>query len=92
MVKVLSIQLREAMREDKGGVYGVGVNGAFVQRPKNEYGITIQFNTDPTRVDELVKTVYDNIDLLKKNGPRPGNNRNLKCRNVATKPLTRITT
>ena len=69
MVKVLSIQLREAMREDKGGVYGVGVNGAFVQRPKNEYGITIQFNTDPTRVDELVKTVYDNIDLLKKNGP-----------------------
>ncbi|MFN8281787.1 MAG: insulinase family protein [Chitinophagales bacterium] len=69
MVKVLSIQLREAMREDKGGVYGVGVNGAFVQRPKNEYGITIQFNTDPNRVDELVKAVYDNISLLQTNGP-----------------------
>lgn len=69
MVKVLSIQLREAMREDKGGVYGVGVNGAFVQRPKNEYGITIQFNTDPVRVEELVKTVYENIELLKKDGP-----------------------
>jgi zinc protease len=55
------------MREDKGGVYGVGVNGAFVQRPKNAYGITIQFNTEPKRVDELIKTVYDNIDFLKNN-------------------------
>lgn len=67
MIKVLDIQLREAMREDKGGVYGVGVNGAFVQRPKNAYGITIQFNTEPKRVDELIKTVYDNIDFLKNN-------------------------
>ncbi len=67
MVKVLNIQLREAMREDKGGVYGVGVNGAFAQRPKNAYGINIQFNTEPKRVDELIKTVYDNIDSLKTN-------------------------
>lgn len=67
MIKVLNIQLREALREDKGGVYGVGVNGAFVQRPKNAYGITIQFNTEPKRVEELVKTVYDNIDSLKNN-------------------------
>jgi zinc protease len=69
MIKVLDIQLREAMREDKGGVYGVGVNGAFVQRPKNAYGINIQFNTQPVRVDELVKVAYDNIDSLKRNGP-----------------------
>lgn len=67
MIKVLNIQLREAMREDKGGVYGVGVNGAFAQRPRNTYGITIQFNTEPKRVDELIKTVYDNIDSLKTN-------------------------
>lgn len=67
MVKVLNIQLREAMREDKGGVYGVSVNGAFAQRPKNAYGITIQFNTEPKRVDELIKTVYDNIESLKTN-------------------------
>ncbi|MDB5229137.1 MAG: hypothetical protein JWN78_3330 [Bacteroidota bacterium] len=71
MVKVLDIQLREAMREDKGGVYGVGVSGAFVQRPKNAYGINIQFNTQPVRVDELIKSVYDNIDSLKQNGPSP---------------------
>lgn len=68
MIKVLDIQLREAMREDKGGVYGVGVNGNFVEYPKNEYGITIQFNTEPNRVQELVKVVYDNIDTLKQIG------------------------
>jgi len=68
MIKVLNIQLREAIREDKGGVYGVGVNGIFVERPKNAYGITIQFNTEPARVKELINAVYDNIDYLKKNG------------------------
>ena len=68
MVKVLNIQLREAMREDKGGVYGVGVNGSFAERPKNAYGINIQFNTEPARVNELIKTVYDNIDSLKLKG------------------------
>ncbi len=68
MIKVLDIQLREALREDKGGVYGVGVNGAFAERPKNAYGINIQFNTEPARVNELIKSVYDNIDSLKQNG------------------------
>jgi len=65
MLKILDIQLREALREDKGGVYGVAVNGQFTERPKNAYGINIQFNTDPTRSDELIKTVYQNIDSLK---------------------------
>lgn len=69
MIRVLNIQLREAMREEKGGVYGVSVSGAFVQRPKNAYGINIQFNTNPDRVDELIQTVYDNLDSLKQNGP-----------------------
>ncbi len=65
MLKILDIQLREALREDKGGVYGVGVNGQFAERPKNAYGINIQFNTDPKRTDELIKAVYQNIDSLK---------------------------
>ena len=67
MIKVLNIQLREALREDKGGVYGVGVSGSFSERPKNAYGINIQFNTEPKRVQELIKTVYENIKQLKEN-------------------------
>lgn len=65
LLKISDIQLREALREDKGGVYGVGVNGQFAERPKNAYGINIQFNTDPKRTDELLKAVYRNIDSLK---------------------------
>lgn len=65
LLKILDIQLREALREDKGGVYGVGVNGQFAERPKNAYGINIQFNTDPKRTDELLNTVYRNIDSLR---------------------------
>ena len=67
MIKVLNIQLREAIREDKGGVYGIGVNGSFAERPKNAYGISIQFNTEPAKVNELLKAVYDKIEVLKNN-------------------------
>lgn len=68
LVKVLSITLREALREDKGGVYGVGVNGAFTRRPQERYGITIQFNADPARADELIQLVYSKIEELRSNG------------------------
>lgn len=65
MIKILNIQLREALREDKGGVYGVSVGGNFAERPKQAYGITISFNAEPKQAEELVKVVYDNIDSLR---------------------------
>ena len=68
MLKALNIKLREALREDKGGVYGVSVRGAFVERPKNAYGISIQFNTEPTREKELTQLVYQTLDTLKEKG------------------------
>lgn len=68
-VDVLSIQLRENMREEKGGVYGVGVNGSFSRRPKEEFVITINFNTDPGKTDELVATAEQVIKNLIANGP-----------------------
>ena len=68
MVKVLSITLREALREDKGGVYGVGVNGVFSRRPVERYGVTIQFNADPPKADELIQLVYSKIEELKTSG------------------------
>ena len=47
MVKVLSIMLREVMREDKSGVYGVGVNLVPARIPEAGYTISIQFGCAP---------------------------------------------
>ncbi len=68
MLDVLRIKMRESMREDKGGVYGVRVSGFVSQYPSSEYQITISFNADPPMVDELIKTAKADIQYAKKNG------------------------
>ena len=69
MLDVLRTRLREELREDRGGVYGVGVSGSVWRRPTEEYNVVISFGADPGRVDELVKAVFDEIEKLKKDGP-----------------------
>ena len=66
--QVLSIRLREEIREEKSGVYGIGARGDLERSPHQERSFTIGFGCDPTRVDELVKSVYDEIDKLAKDG------------------------
>jgi len=58
-IDVLRIKLREALREDKGGVYGVNVNGGSVLEPTPKYTITISFNCDPPRAEELISAAQD---------------------------------
>jgi zinc protease len=62
--QVLSIRLREEMREEKGGVYGVGAFGSLTRRPDQERSFGIRFGCDPKRVDELIKVAFDEIDKL----------------------------
>jgi zinc protease len=69
MVKVLSIMLRESMREDKGGVYGVRVNPVMKKLPKENYKLTISFGCSPDNVDDLVETAMKDIRNLQDNGP-----------------------
>lgn len=69
LVKVMSIKLRESLREDKGGVYGVGVRGSGYNEPKEKYNVNISFNSDPDKTDELLKATMDVINILKTEGP-----------------------
>jgi zinc protease len=66
--QVLSIRLREVLREDKGGVYGVGVGGFLARAPHQERSFSISFGCDPARVDELVKATVDEIAQLQRDG------------------------
>ena len=66
---VLDIKLREVVREDKSGTYGVGVSSFCGHVPKEEYNFTIGWGCDPKRVDELADAVFQTIDSLKNFGP-----------------------
>ena len=70
--QLLTIRLREDMREDKGGAYGVGGRGQIARSPHQERDFTIQFGCDPKRVDELVKGVYDQIAATEKDPDKWG--------------------
>jgi zinc protease len=66
MLEVLKIKLRELLREDKSGTYGVSVNGAAMKYPEQMYNITISFGCAPEHVEDLVKTTFAELDSLKK--------------------------
>jgi zinc protease len=69
MVDIMRIKLRESMREDKGGVYGVRVSSNTSKVPQEKYSITISFNSDPDKTQELLDTALQDIGNLMSNGP-----------------------
>ena len=72
-VNVLSIRLREVLREDKGGVYGVSVSGELSRKPKETFSCTVSFTCSPDNVADLTKAVLDEIKDLQANGPSKDN-------------------
>ncbi|MGB0839582.1 MAG: M16 family metallopeptidase [Chitinophagales bacterium] len=68
VVDVLRIKLRESLREDKGGVYGVGVSGSANRLPKETYEITFSFNSDPENTEDLLKTALEVVRKVRDEG------------------------
>jgi zinc protease len=69
MTQVLQTRLLETIREELGGTYSINVGQNAQKNPLPEYTITIQFGSDPQRVDTLVKRVFDEIEKFKTSGP-----------------------
>jgi zinc protease len=65
---VLQLHLRDRMREDLGGTYGVNVGAAVTKDPDSEYSVSISFGSAPERVDELVKAAFQEMQVLKDSG------------------------
>jgi len=53
LAAILSVRLREELREDLGGVYGVGVSPSTRYIPYDYAAINISFGCDPERIAEL---------------------------------------
>ena len=69
MAGVLDIKLREIVREEMGGTYGVSVSSSADLYPIEEYRVNISFGCDPKRIEELTGSVFQVLDSLKINGP-----------------------
>ena len=69
MIGVLRIRLREVIREDMSGTYGVSVSGGLSRIPREEYTLSVSFGCDPDRVDELTSMVFNQLDSLAQSGP-----------------------
>jgi zinc protease len=69
MADVLGTRLHETLREDLGGTYGVSAGASYSPIPVPEYSVSINFGSAPDRVEGLVKAAFDQIELLKTQGP-----------------------
>ena len=69
LADVLRIELREELREERGGVYGVSVSASPSGQPDPSYRFQISFTCDPARADELTEAVLAQIEQIKEDGP-----------------------
>ncbi len=69
LMNILSITCRESMREDKGGVYGVSINGNAVKFPEPKYRITTSWGCNPDSIKMLSQTLLNEMGKIKKDGP-----------------------
>ena len=61
LTSMLEIRLREVIREDKSGSYGIQANGLIDGWPERFYQVEVQFGCEPTREEELKDSVIETI-------------------------------
>ncbi|PIE90306.1 MAG: peptidase M16 [Acidobacteria bacterium] len=66
--KVLSIRLRETLREDQGGVYGVRARTALSRWPKETFSSIISFGCAPENVDKLIELAFAEVKKVQQEG------------------------
>jgi zinc protease len=69
LMDILEIKCRESMREDKGEVYGVNMDGATSNIPETAFTITARWGCSPENIKNLSKIVLDEMEKIKKDGP-----------------------
>lgn len=64
LVEAMNIKLREAIREEKGGTYGIGISPGIARIPNDNYSIVIGWGCQPQRAEELSNQVMVQIDSV----------------------------
>ena len=71
LAELLNIKLREALRENLGGTYGVSVSPGATRDPQPSYRFTIGFGSAPERLEALTTAALAQIDSVKRFGTTP---------------------
>ena len=66
--EMLTIRLRERLREELGGTYSVGANARSTLLPDPEFRVSIGFGSDPARAEELLVEVFEELNWLREGG------------------------
>ncbi|MGB7842469.1 MAG: insulinase family protein, partial [Salinimicrobium sp.] len=67
--EILTIKLVEQLREEEGGVYGVGARGTLNKIPYGSYSFSISFPCGPENVDKLTQAALSEVEKIRENGP-----------------------
>lgn len=67
--QVMRMIYTEKVREEKGGTYGVSVQGELDRYPTPDALLKISFRTDPAKYKLLIPIVYDELKKVAKQGP-----------------------
>ena len=69
--EVLTIKLVEKLREEEGGVYGVGARGTLSKITFSDMDFTISFPCGPENVEKLTAAALAEVEKIKKDGVTP---------------------
>ena len=67
--RCLSIAYTDSVREEKGGTYGVSVDFDLSKDEKPNTTLSISYNADPQRYEELNPIIYQQLENIAKYGP-----------------------
>jgi zinc protease len=68
LADALEIRLRERLREQLGGTYGVGVGASAMREPRPEYRLVMDFSASPERLDELSRALFAELERIRRQG------------------------
>jgi zinc protease len=69
LMSVFQIRLNETLREQLGGTYSPGAGGSGGRIPREEYNISVFYDSSPENVEKLTQSVKAIIDTLQTRGP-----------------------
>lgn len=70
IANILDMRYLESIRKKEGGSYGVRVSSVLAKEPIKKATLSIQFDTDPEKREQLLAIVYQEIAEIIENGPR----------------------
>jgi zinc protease len=69
LASILGIRMRETLREDLGGTYGVGVGVTLHRWPSGRFSTSVAFGAAPERVDSLADVAVSVLRKFADQGP-----------------------